>query len=73
MRQLDALFLSVARDERGCPTSLYVRFKPVSARQLHEYRCFLLGIREPETVKRLWLEERDRLEGTPMKGTDRDA
>lgn len=51
----------VPRDESGAPIPQVTGARPVTPRELHEYRMFLLGIRDPETVQRLWEEEQELL------------
>jgi hypothetical protein len=47
--------------------------KPLSPRKLHEYRCFLLGISDKETVDQLWREaERELAADAPKKGVRRE-
>jgi hypothetical protein len=73
-RQIDALYLSVPRDDHGYPAPTSTAGKKVTWRQLHQYRCFLLGIRDPETVALLWNEQevKRRAAAPPKKGSRRD-
>jgi hypothetical protein len=57
VRQIEALYLCVPRDEHGRPTYRGKLGRMMSDREQHEYGCFLLGIREPETVEALWAEK----------------
>lgn len=58
-RQVELFYLAPERDEFGQVVSAPVVVgRPMSGRKLFAYRMFLLGIRDPETVERLWQEEK---------------
>ncbi len=55
---MEALYLAPARGEYGevLHTPITVG-TPMSGERLFRYRCFLLGIRDPDTVAGLWAEQ----------------
>ena len=57
MTQVAALFVNPQRDEHGITIIRDSLGRVMSGKELHRYRLFLLGIRDPETVEALWKEE----------------
>ncbi len=60
------------RDEAGYPiTNLPPMGAQGSPRQLFDYRMFVLGIRDPEDVERLWQEAEAKRAADPKRGKKR--
>lgn len=68
-QQVEGLYLAHRRDEYGRLQLPPVTIgKPMSDRQRFEYGCFLLSIRDKETVAKLWAEEQAKLSQMNGKG-----
>jgi hypothetical protein len=69
------LYLDPVRDEHGVPVCAVAAYgRALSGRKLHDYRCFLLGITDPDAVAELWrLKEQARPPAAAAPGRKRVA
>lgn len=58
-QQIEALYL-VKRDQYGNPSFPVPVGRLANPRELHRYRCWRRGIRDPEIVEDLWRAEQEK-------------